>query len=246
MFFLFLPIQATMLYHNTHKNWKGYTGNRYQLPLLLLWCMALLCSSAYYNALHGQRTSLRSGPMVGYSTAREVPIWLQTKSSSQVQLRYWPQQSPKAVSKTPVLTTHAAESFIARIILTELTPGTTYNYAIYLDGRKANLPYPTTFQTQALWAFRTEPPNFKCALGSCNYVVDSIYDRPGKPYGGDYHIFVTMSRAQPDMMLWLGDNTYLRSRLDFPFRHRLPVRPYTRFTRTSTTLGKYPPLCPMG
>ena len=32
----------------------------------------------------------------------------------------------------------------------------------------------------------------------------------GKPYGGNYEIFESIYEKQPDMMLWLGDNTYYR------------------------------------
>jgi len=72
------------------------------------------------------------------------------------------------------------------------------------------LDYPTEFQTQPLWQWRTEPPNFRVALGSCAYVNEDPFDRPGKPYGGDYQIFTAMHQQRPDLMLWLGDNTYLR------------------------------------
>lgn len=211
---------------DTYRSIKGFFYQCNGNPMIHWWTAFILLYFGSSHLIYGQSSNLRSGPLVGYSTAREVAVWLQTKSSSQVQLRYWPQQTPKTVTKTSLLTTTAAESFIGRITLTNLIPGTTYNYAVYLDGRRVNLPYPTTFQTQALWAYRTEPPNFKCALGSCNYVVDSVYDRPGKPYGGDYHIFVTLSRAQPDLMLWLGDNTYLReadwtsrSGIDYRYAH---------------------------
>jgi alkaline phosphatase D len=37
-----------------------------------------------------------------------------------------------------------------------------------------------------------------------------VYDRPGKPYGGGYEIFANMQKAEADLMLWLGDNIYLR------------------------------------
>jgi alkaline phosphatase D len=48
------------------------------------------------------------------------------------------------------------------------------------------------------------------ALGSCFFVNDSLYDRPGKSYGGNYEILQSIYDKKPDLMLWLGDNTYLR------------------------------------
>jgi alkaline phosphatase D len=37
-----------------------------------------------------------------------------------------------------------------------------------------------------------------------------VYDRPGKPYGGDSSVFETMAREKAAFMLWLGDNWYTR------------------------------------
>jgi alkaline phosphatase D len=48
------------------------------------------------------------------------------------------------------------------------------------------------------------------AVGSCAYIGEAQYDRPGDPYGGDYQIFTNIHQDQPALMLWLGDNTYLR------------------------------------
>jgi alkaline phosphatase D len=52
------------------------------------------------------------------------------------------------------------------------------------------------------------------AVGSCTFVNEPAYDRPGDPYGGEFHIFDTIVKKDPDMMLWLGDNIYLRE-VDF-------------------------------
>jgi alkaline phosphatase D len=47
-------------------------------------------------------------------------------------------------------------------------------------------------------------------VGSCSYVNEPEFDRPGTPYGADYQIFTSIHQKRPDAMLWLGDNTYLR------------------------------------
>ncbi|MCU0868112.1 MAG: alkaline phosphatase family protein, partial [Burkholderiales bacterium] len=39
---------------------------------------------------------------------------------------------------------------------------------------------------------------------------DGRFDRPGPPYGGGDEIFDAIAAQQPDAMLWLGDNVYLR------------------------------------
>ena len=77
--------------------------------------------------------------------------------------------------------------------------------------------------TQVLWDYRMDPPPFSFVTGSCAYINEAKYDRPGKPYGGGYEIFESMAADDPDMMLWLGDNVYLRE-VDFQsysgFLHR--------------------------
>jgi alkaline phosphatase D len=61
-----------------------------------------------------------------------------------------------------------------------------------------------------MWRFRTDPPAIKFAIGSCAYINDPPFDRPGNPYGSGFEIFKTIAAARPDAMLWLGDNLYFR------------------------------------
>jgi alkaline phosphatase D len=98
------------------------------------------------------------------------------------------------------------------IEIPQLEPGTAY-WAIL---RSAGEPVCDTlfFETQVLWDFRMDPPPFKLMTGSCAYVNETAYDRPGKAYGGEYQIFETMAAENADLMLWLGDNVYLRE-VDF-------------------------------
>lgn len=58
--------------------------------------------------------------------------------------------------------------------------------------------------------YRGDPPEFSVAVGSCAYVNEAYWDRPGKPYGDSLEIFQTIAAQQPDLMLWIGDNTYMR------------------------------------
>lgn len=67
-----------------------------------------------------------------------------------------------------------------------------------------------TFRTQPLWQYRTDPPNLNIAFGSCAYINDPDYDRPGKSYGGSEIIFNSIANKKPDAMIWLGDNVYFR------------------------------------
>ena len=85
-----------------------------------------------------------------------------------------------------------------------------YDYEIYLNNKKQVFPYPLTFKTKDTWEFRSPAPDFSFIFGSCAYINDPAYDRPGEPYGRDPRIFDTMAKTNADFMLWIGDNTYPR------------------------------------
>ncbi len=160
--------------------------------------------------LLAQKSLLQSGPMVGYSEMMETMLWAQTKSAAKVQVAYWPKGQPNERQLTAAVNTTAANGFIAHLLADKVKPSNRYGYELRINDQPLKLDYPTEFQTQTLWQYRTDPPNFKVAMGSCAYVNEDTYDRPGKPYGGDYQIFTSIHQQHPDLMLWLGDNTYLR------------------------------------
>ena len=161
---------------------------------------------------------LQAGPMVGYGTHREAQLWVQTTRPARVQLRYWSAKAPDSPAVVPdpdtalteVQQTTADGDHIARFTISALEPGNTYAYQLYINGRHVERPYPLRFQTQPLWQWRTDPPTLTMALGSCAYINDPAYDRPGEPYGGDYRIFRSIADKNPDLMLWTGDNVYYR------------------------------------
>jgi alkaline phosphatase D len=157
---------------------------------------------------------LAAGPMLGPAEPNAATIWVQTRHACRVQVRLWPQGHPEAARLSPeVRTTGGADGEdggIALLRLAGLGFGTRYDYELYLDGRRVERPYPLTLQTQAMWQYRTDPPSFRAALGSCAYINDAPFDRPGAPYGGDYQIFESIAAQRPDLMIWLGDNVYYR------------------------------------
>ncbi len=161
-------------------------------------------------SLSAQGELLLSGPMVGYCDFREALLWVQTNGPANVQFEYTATDEPTRVLRTGVYQTQPALAYTARLVADQVQPGKTYTYKLLLNGQEVSRPYPLTFQTPPLWQFRTDPPNMKIALGSCVYVNDQAYDRPGTPYGGQYEILEKIHEQKPDMMLWLGDNTYLR------------------------------------
>lgn len=175
---------------------------RYFLALFLLpFCITLSFS---------QKELLQSGPMLGYAEMREVAIWVQTKSPAKVQIAYWNKAGGGDTLLTDAVQTEKLTAYTAKLIADRVEPGQEYLYQLRIGGKAVSLPYPTEFQTIPLWQWRTDPPVFTVAAGSCTYVNETQYDRPGRPYGGDYQIFSAIHEKRPDVMLWLGDNIYLR------------------------------------
>ena len=169
-------------------------------------CFLLLFSTH----LSAQASLLQSGPMVGYSEMMEVMLWVQTTEAAEVKIEYWQADTPKDKKYTNIVKTEASSAFTAHLIANDVKPGQSYEYAVLINNKVVERPYATQFETQKLWQWREDPPAFTLALGSCNYVGEPEYDRPGKPYGGDYQIFESINDKNPDLMLWLGDNIYLR------------------------------------
>lgn len=153
---------------------------------------------------------LRAGPMLGASEMTVVSVWVQTTTACDAQLRFWERTRPNTSRLSEVKRTSVEGDMIARFNISGLTTGTGYDYELYLNNERVELPYATSFQTQTQWRFRTDPPAFRVALGSCTYINDSPFDRPGKPYGAGYEIFDSILREKPDAMIWLGDNVYYR------------------------------------
>jgi alkaline phosphatase D len=148
--------------------------------------------------------------MLGYCEQREVLIWVQTTASSDCYASYWKKGKRSEANTTEVVRTDKRMGYTAKLLAENLEPGTEYEYQLFIDGETVNLPYPTRFKTQTLWQFRTDPPEFSIATGSCSYISEARYDRPGKPYGSNYQIFDNIREKNPDLMIWLGDNVYYR------------------------------------
>lgn len=153
---------------------------------------------------------LQSGPMLGHIELRSAKIWVQTEKEALVRLEIKKHLSKEAWRWVSTSKSKQEDALCVTFDVGQLEPGTSYTYRIKVGGKEVSKPYPLQFTTQSLWQWRTDPPAFTVAMGSCNYVGEAAYDRPGKPYGGDYFIFEKIADTKPDLMLWLGDNTYLR------------------------------------
>ena len=153
---------------------------------------------------------INSGPMVGYSTMQEVLLWVQTEERANVHFEYYEIDNPKVKFSTDKIETEKKNGYVAKLIADQVIPGKKYKYEVYINNYNIELNYAMEFQTQELWKWRTDPPDVKFIIGSCSYINEPKFDRPGKPYGSNFEIFNSINKKNPDFMLWLGDNTYLR------------------------------------
>ncbi|MBK9720477.1 MAG: alkaline phosphatase family protein [Saprospiraceae bacterium] len=157
---------------------------------------------------------LKSGPMLGAIELRTAYIWCELNAASQIKLEYWKLGDRRKVFHLIPSNFDRFNFKIREFFLTELEPGTSYQYQIVVDGKLRPNHAAGTFTTQKLWKWREDAPDFSFLAGSCAYFNDSIFDRPGRAYGGDSNIFLSMAKENAAMMLWLGDNWYYRE-VDF-------------------------------
>lgn len=190
---------------------------------LLLFVFAII---VFTNNVSAQ---LKSGPMLGYSEMKEVLLWVQTEKSNKVKFCYWDKENPSVKLYTDEVITQKDNAFVAKIIADQVLPGKKYDYELYINKKKIAFNYPLEFQTQTLWQFRTDPPAFKFAVGSCIYTNEEQYDRPGSPYGKSMDIFTKIYENKPNFMVWGGDNIYLRE-VDWNTKTGINHR-YTDFKR---------------
>ena len=193
-----------------------------------------------------QHPKHQSGPLLGFVEQMEVGIWYQTNKPATVQIAYWKKDKPNEVFKSEIQKSVEATYFISKFRLSNLSYGTEYFYDILVDGKKASFNYPIKFKTQDLWQWRKPAPNFSAVLGSCLYINDPDYDRPGKGYGGEYEILESMADKNADIMLWTGDNLYYREpdfyskvRLEYRNRHTRGIKEIQRLLATSANYSTW-------
>jgi alkaline phosphatase D len=167
------------------------------------------CLLVFFTGL-SQNSILQSGPMVGYCEMKEAVIWLQTNKNATVKIEYFAIDNPSVLFYSDNYTTSKEVGYTYHIILDKLQPSKKYKYTVFIDGKKVVLPYETSFSSKKLWQWREDAPDFNVAFGSCNYVNEPEFDRPGKGYGSEHEIFNSIANKNPDIMIWGGDNMYLR------------------------------------
>ncbi len=157
---------------------------------------------------HAQKDLIKSGPMLGYSDFREVLVWLQTKEEAKIVIKYT--NTKGETSTTAPVFTKQEKKYIAKIYPGPLNYGEKYTYEVLVNDKPVTFDYNLEFESLQLWQYRMDPPPFSFAIGSCFYMNEAKDDRPGKPYGSSYQIFNSILKKDPNFMVWLGDNVYLR------------------------------------
>lgn len=175
-------------------------------PLIAAFCVLALATASHAAG------RLVSGPMLGYQAHREVFLWVETRDAQTVALRYWPAGRPaeanELVNRDLAPTPAGGQITHFRPGLLEM--GATYEYELRIDGAATALPFPARFRAKPQWEWRTPPPEFSFIVGSCAYINEPAYDRPGKPYGQTVETFRLAGETAADFMVWLGDNWYYR------------------------------------
>lgn len=149
--------------------------------------------------------------MVGQVELRTATIWAELRPGVKASLKYWKKGQPN-LNKSVTITTNSNDWYSpVKFNLVDLEMNTTYEYSISSNSNNKNTVLKKgSFMTKDLWQWRKPAPGFTFLAGSCAYFNDPQYDRPGKPYGNDSSIFISMAKEKAAFMLWLGDNWYTR------------------------------------
>ncbi len=150
-----------------------------------------------------------AGPMLGPVELRDAKVWIEVSADVKtVSLQYNKKGEARTVKTIMYKDALGNEFNPLCFTIGGLEPNTPYEYNIWINGKRSNRS--GEFTTKDLWQWRKPVPDFSFLTGSCAYFNEPVYDRPGKPYGGDSSIFETMAKEKAAFMLWLGDEWYTR------------------------------------
>lgn len=161
---------------------------------------ALTLSSAqesHAQSATGKRRIMQ-GPMLGAVTPTSVLVWVRVSDPLDVQVEYATSPTMADARRSAAVRARPENDHTVRIEVTDLMPSTTYYYRLIIEGQRddyqEDLP-PFTLKTAP--PFGT-PSAFKVGFGSCARIQEDA----------EQAIWKTVSTADPDLFLWLGDNIY--------------------------------------
>jgi alkaline phosphatase D len=177
--------------------------------------------------VYAQTQNIIAGPMLGNIELRNATIWAELKPNTKANLFYWKKNTNPVKTAIAVTANNAPMQWfnVVKYAIVNLEPNTTYEYIIEPNITKfTTMPkLAHSFTTKQLWQWRGNAPDVTFLTGSCAYFNYAEYDRPGKPYGLDSTIFLTMANEKADFMMWLGDNWYTRE-IDFSSHYGMENR----------------------
>ena len=157
--------------------------------------------------------------MHGYADVTSARVWLQAEAPGPVVVTW--RAEGAAAEQRLALDAVAERENVVVARLTGLVPGGRASYRVEGDGDVR----AGTVRTQVLVEEAKDAPPVTIAIGSCYFLNDADALRPrDRTYGGGYEIFDAIANQTPDVMLWLGDNVYLR-----PQDYRAPAAMARRY-----------------
>ncbi|RPI67204.1 MAG: alkaline phosphatase family protein [Ignavibacteriae bacterium] len=171
----------------------------------------------FTTSVMSAQVRIAAGPMVGHVDMREARLWVQTTGQADVVFEVEEATGTNArLFRTRSIRATRTNQYTVTAIADSVEPGKTYTYRVVIDGVAQPLPYPAQFRTQPIWKWRSNDlPSATMMIGSCFYVNETGYERQDTigtemGYGSGFEILDAMTKARPDVMVWLGDNVYLR------------------------------------
>jgi len=142
--------------------------------------------------------------MHGYADVTSALVWIQADAPGPIRVSWRTEGSDRERAFSLDAVASRENVVVAR--LTGLVPGQRARYAIEGDGDRRE----GTVRAQPHWRDAKDAPDITIAIGSCFFLDDD--DPPFRTAltGGEYGIFDAIAAKAPDVMLWLGDNVYLR------------------------------------
>ena len=169
----------------------------------------LACFSFLLSLTLVAQPRIISGPMLGPVELRDAKVWVEVSPDVKAVSLQYNKKGDAKTTKTILYKGVLGNEFNPlTFVIGGLEFNTTYEYKLWINGKATTTG--GEFTTKDLWQWRKQPPEFSFLTGSCAYFNQPVYDRHGKPYGGDSSIFEMMAKEKAAFMLWLGDEWYTR------------------------------------
>lgn len=169
---------------------------------------SIFLASAVLCALQTLQAGLVNGPMLAHLEMREARVWVQTDAPALVRVAYAPEGADDGPRWSTPVETEAGSGHTAVATLDQVEPGQSYSYRVELDGELVTRP--ARFTTPDNFFDRAPPPDFKIAVGGAHYTLEEGFEPPYRILGGGYDIFSAITKADPALMLWVGNTAHLR------------------------------------